>query len=125
MPDYSHVFIEIGGRDNLTRQVIEEVRTAPLLAARAQPGRPIVLMVGGYDDDPRELWDIPEAAAHIRAYAVSSGLADWRSPLFRCLAEEAIGLLVACRALYEPHPYRANMGTTRADDLRTLERFHR
>src|ERR1700730_7465224 len=61
-----------------TVPIRESVQT--VLAARQATGDPIIMIgLQGYDDDPRELWEIPEARAYIRQVitAVHAIDADW------------------------------------------------
>ena len=36
--------------------------------AKMQPGVPLTVSIGGYDDDPRELFDVPEVMAFLRDF---------------------------------------------------------
>ena len=63
-------------------------------------------MVGGYDHDPRSLWDIPEAAAFVRAFAQGTGLNDAKyarrifmsTPERREFSESCLAVLKMCQA---------------------------
>ena len=48
------------------------------LARKRYPQAKIGISVGGYDNDPRELYDIPEAREYICRWARKAGLSDWR-----------------------------------------------
>jgi hypothetical protein len=55
------------------------------------------------------LWEIPAVADYVRAFALESGVHDWRGALFKALANETKLVLIQCRALDEPHPYRVEL----------------
>jgi hypothetical protein len=78
-----------------TVPIRESVQT--VLAARQETGDPII-MIGllGYDDDPRELWEIPEARAYIRQVitAVHAIDADWWAQAD--LHEDTLILIALC-----------------------------
>lgn len=67
----------------------------------------IALCVDGYDEDPRELWQVPEVARFLRRWAFATGLCDWRHPRFRLLNDASIALLALCEALSPGHPFTA------------------
>jgi hypothetical protein len=52
---------EIGTRGELTRELCREAADWTAKALDTQPGVMMVLTVGGFHDDPREVLDIPEA----------------------------------------------------------------
>jgi hypothetical protein len=54
----------------------------------------------GYDDDPRELWDIRDAARYVRRWARHAGIEDLESAI-AVFVKEGVGLLAACGALGE------------------------
>jgi hypothetical protein len=102
------VAIEIGDA-NLSAEVLREMAVAPSLVYRKHPGSPIALLISGFDDDPRSLWDIPRVAEYVRVFAREAGLADWRGLLFQALVEESRAVLIQCRAIDEPHPFRVEV----------------
>jgi hypothetical protein len=57
MPDL--IFIQTA-LDQTDEQLVAQIR-----AVMERPAD-IILAVGGFDDDPRDLWDIPEVRAHFR-----------------------------------------------------------
>jgi hypothetical protein len=107
--EYDMVVIEFGGAGHLDDRTLQEMCSAPAMVHAQYPDAPIVLSLSGFDDDPRSLWDIPEAAAYIRAYARAAKLTDWRGPLFQALDETSRGLLVACDAIDKPHRFTVNI----------------
>lgn len=103
--EISAVVIEFGGRGHLTEDVILEMKDAPRMVAEVYPDKPIMIALAGYDDDPRELYEIPEAADYIRRFAVAAGLTDWRTPMFESLVDECKALLIACNAVDPGHGF--------------------
>lgn len=79
MKDLDDIVIEIGHRD-----MLEDVNgrklaaTAFRLARVRYPKAKIGFTIGGYDDDPREIYDVPEVREYIRAWAQDARLSDWR-----------------------------------------------
>jgi hypothetical protein len=68
--DYGVVFLEVGVKGELTPERASRAASAISLVKITQPEAQITVMIGGFDNDPRELWDIPEAAAWVRQLAV-------------------------------------------------------
>ena len=78
----THEDIVSGHREDLTRTMVAfSIGTAPYFdrkalsiavlswrALKIEPSTAIVIHLGGYDDDPRELWNIPEARDFIRRF---------------------------------------------------------
>ena len=107
------IAVEIGGKDDMSEARINDAARAVKLAHRVYPGATIMLSMHGYDDDKRELWQIRSAIDYIRKFAKLSGLHDWQSTTFNQLYEDSKGLLIACEAIDEPHPYSVKYeGTT-------------
>jgi hypothetical protein len=107
--DYGLILIEIGGAGHLDEFTLLEMASAPAMAHTRYPDAPILLSLSGYDQDPRSIWDIPEAADYVRAYARAAGLYDWHSSLWKALDETTRGLLIACNAINKPHPFTINI----------------
>jgi len=56
-----------------------------------------MLAVGGYDEDPRALWDIPEAAAFVKEFVGWVALIDRNRPLLDWKLDQAsMGLVAMC-----------------------------
>jgi hypothetical protein len=103
------VVIVIGDKEHLDNHTLYEMAPGPAHLHTRYPDATILLTLDGYDDDPRSLWDIPEAADYIRRFARAAKLTNWRSPLFRALEEASRGLLIACDAIDKPHPFRLDI----------------
>jgi hypothetical protein len=67
--DYGVVFLEVGMKGELTSARAARGATAILGIAATAPEATITVMIGGFDNDPRELWDIAEAATYVRMLA--------------------------------------------------------
>ena len=106
---YALVIVAFGGKGHLDDATLRHMSGAPAMVHARHPGASIELTMDGYDDDPRSLWDIPEAAAYVRRYAKAAKLTDWRSSLFQALEETTKGMLIACDAIDKPHPYTLNI----------------
>jgi len=55
----------------------------------------ILLYIPGYDDDPRDLWDIPEVVIYVQQFAIAAKIEDAATLLPR-IGEHGVGLLAAC-----------------------------
>lgn len=103
--EYGTIVMEIGGRGHLGDDVLHRMCRGPALAHRQSPQAMIILTIGGYDEDPRELWQIPETREYIRNFCKLSGLHDWRGELFQALDETTKALIITCKGVDEPHPF--------------------
>jgi hypothetical protein len=104
--DYEHIFLEIGSKGHLTPAARRLSSETFRLARIRYPSARIGLMVGGYDDDPRELRDLPEVRKYIAAWARDAGLSDWRVAV-QVPWDESMGslaLLQACGAFGPDSP---------------------
>jgi hypothetical protein len=62
------IFIEIGDKDDLTDRKAERSVAAVISAAALYPTSQLMTCIGGFDDDPRPLAAIPEAADFLRRF---------------------------------------------------------
>jgi hypothetical protein len=86
--------LEIGSRGDLTAARAQAAATFfKQIEERAGPGC-IYAHLAGYDSDPRELWNIPEAAGYVRLWARLAGLDTNSAPA--ALHEISLSLLAAC-----------------------------
>jgi hypothetical protein len=63
------VIVQIGEKGELTRVLARDAAEAMVTAREAYPEATLTLTVDGFDADPREIWDIPEARAYVRDFA--------------------------------------------------------
>ena len=67
-------FIEMGAKDNLTLTDMLSSINAYQMLHNLPSVKTIGLTVGGYDEDSRELWDIPEVVAYVITWVLTAGL---------------------------------------------------
>ncbi|MGY3615720.1 hypothetical protein [Bradyrhizobium sp. USDA 10063] len=103
----THEGIVSGQLEDLTRTMVAfSIGTAPYFnrkalatavlswrALKIKPSTAIVLHLGGYDDDPRELWEIPQARDFIRRFAEKT-----KAHEHPALDPQSRTLLLACGA---------------------------
>jgi hypothetical protein len=65
----SMLAIIIGERGSLTRSTAQQRARLLAIVIQRQPDEIIDLAVAGYDDDPRELWEIAESRDYLIAFA--------------------------------------------------------
>jgi hypothetical protein len=94
--DFRFALHEIGSKGEFTPEGAKKAAADFCGAFVALPDAEHMIVVGGYDDDPRELWDIPEARDFVAAFgwAVSGilqrPLHDWK------LEPASIALVAVC-----------------------------
>jgi hypothetical protein len=88
------------GRPYPLDPVVRAFRQAVAVYPRAK----IALTVGGWDDDPRPVWEIPEVAAlfHLLTGELFSSGYD---PLIHRLDQNTIAVLCQCGAWGTDHPF--------------------
>jgi hypothetical protein len=69
--EYDAILMVIGGRSDLSARRAGESAVSVKLVAEQYPDASLSLHLDGYDTDPRELWEIPEAARFIRWFAMA------------------------------------------------------
>jgi len=102
-----HIVLVIGERGDLTPERLRAAAKAFVLAFHAYPVACFVIVLDGFDDDIREVWEIPEAREAFRVFAhyVANGLPgttihDWRlDPVY-------LGVLAMCLGIGVAKPYR-------------------
>jgi hypothetical protein len=92
----------IGIRGELSRNRARHVAKLWRKTLEKFPNSLICISLAGYDEDPREIWDIAEAACYVRQWARFAGMDDMATAIrvFERLPEEymsgAISFLAAC-----------------------------
>ena len=61
-------------------------------------------MIAGYDDDPRELWTIPEVRDYVVRWARFAGFDSLAAAQGSPLNDDSVGVLAACGAFPEVDP---------------------
>jgi hypothetical protein len=90
----------VGSRGDLTRQAAKRAARSWCRHVARYPKACYVLSLAGYDEDPRNLWEIDEAARYIRRWAHLAGLTSL-AEADRYLQEHFVALLAACGAFGE------------------------
>jgi hypothetical protein len=88
----------IGGKGDLTEETARRSarRTVKTIERRISPRMAVTLSVAGFDSDPREIWEIPEARSYVLAFAdemVKCGV-----NLGRVLLPQSCMMIQACLA---------------------------
>lgn len=116
--DYALIALEIGCKGDLTTDNAIKWGKAFHLARVRHPTSPIAFCIGGYDDDPREIYNIPEVARYIRIFAMAANLTDWRDaikipwePSYASLA-----VLQMCGVFASDSPIKVNVPTNPPDE---------
>jgi hypothetical protein len=80
--------VTIGHRDDLTKRSAREAAEMWRKAVRRYPKAMFYPHLLGFDQDPRELWEIPEAARYIRWWARFAGI-DSEETACRLLGQDS------------------------------------
>ncbi len=75
------IVLQIGAKGNLTKHKAKKMGLAFRVARSKYPESKIAFSIDGYDDDPREIYQIPEACEYIKLWAKASGFDDWRTAI--------------------------------------------
>ena len=76
MSKFEMICIEIGSCNRLSHDDAKKAADKWNEARRLNPGAIFTFCLAGYDDDPRAIWETPEAAAYVRTWAELVGLDD-------------------------------------------------
>jgi hypothetical protein len=87
----------VGNRGDLTRRDAMRAAESWRENIKRYPKAHFVLHLAGYDEDPRNLWEIDEAARYVRRWARLAGLGDIEKAGAR-LDDNALAWLAACGA---------------------------
>ena len=75
--DVDVFMMEIGTKEELNSEALAYAADTWLAARQSLPRCKVwMFAVGGYDDDPREIYEIPEAVNYVQAWARAVGLDD-------------------------------------------------
>lgn len=69
-PEPTVFFCVVGSKDSLSDQALTDAITLLNDQLRTRTVGPISLALEGYDEDPREIWEIPEARDYMRRLAL-------------------------------------------------------
>jgi hypothetical protein len=106
MPDIGGCHVLLGSRGQLTKRLAKEMGRAFRQLRERQPTTPIGLLVDGYNDDPRDLWEVPEVCRYVQWWARFAGLSDWRiAETIPWHSDDDLALLARCGAFGDDHPF--------------------
>lgn len=74
--DVAAMLVQVGERGQLDTKHASEAARAILKARETFPSAQIVLVVNGYDEDKRELWEVPEVCSYMLEL-FDTVFADW------------------------------------------------
>jgi hypothetical protein len=108
------VAMEIGNRNDLSEQVAQTAAKAWRVALQTYPHALFNWSLSGYDNDPREIWEIPEAVRFVRWWAEYAGMDDFEtaSRVFGSDPLMCVGGLAACGVFGEEVRRRVIEGAT-------------
>lgn len=69
--------VHIGMRGHLSERCAREAAETWCEATRCYPKALFMIVVLGYAEDPREIWEVPEAARYVRWWAKFAGMDDY------------------------------------------------
>jgi hypothetical protein len=92
-----------GMRGELTFTKAMEAALAFRDLCRRYPKAVIVLCIAGYDSDPREIFEIPEAVEHYRSWAKFARIKTYQGAL-AVLHPDSAAVLATCGALSDVSP---------------------
>lgn len=94
--DVQFALHEIGGKGEFSDAGAKQAAADFVGARKTLPNAEHMIVVGGYDDDPRSLWDIPEARDYVRRFVLYVQLADIRPLADWKLNQPSIALVAMC-----------------------------
>jgi len=106
-PDF--VVVHIGARGKLSRREAKHAAALWKRLQREAPQAHFKVAIAGYDEDPRALWEIPEAAAYVRMWARMAGLTDPE----RQSKRSGRGTIIHVERLSDCSIYAASLATSR------------
>lgn len=103
MTSFDAAFHEIGAKGHLSNATAREAAERYCKVLTTYPDIPQhMLCIAGYDDDTRELWDIPEVRKFVKDFAGWIVLILGLRPLSTWRLDEAsLGLILVCTGLGE------------------------
>ena len=95
MGERDAILMMIGKRGELTPQEAERMGGARWrMEVQRNPRAEFMIIVSGYDDDPRELWQISEVVSYVKLWAAAAGIGDVATA--QRLHRQSLGLLGLC-----------------------------
>jgi hypothetical protein len=75
-PDIGLIWILIGSRDELNKAAAKRMGDLWRKATQHYPCAAFLFFMFGFDEDPREMWEIPDVAHYVRQWARFAGMDD-------------------------------------------------
>ena len=97
---YDAILVAIGTRDQLTKEAARDNAAIWREATQRSPKAAFNIYLLGYDEDSRDLWELPEAARYVRWWARFAGMDD-PTTASHFLDPEGMTVLAACGAFGE------------------------
>jgi hypothetical protein len=96
--DHAVVHLIIGSRGRLTRDAAKDAANVWHQITTKYPKACFCIELAGYDDDPRELWELADVARYVRRWAILAGIRSLADVPNREWAQESrmLGFLGAC-----------------------------
>jgi hypothetical protein len=105
--DVDMAYVEIGVRGAVDHRLESKAALAVLAIIAANPAVKVAVTVGGWDDDDRAVWEIPEARDCVRRFADRVSLERWPfEVVWHYFQEESIYALIKCEAWKPDQPVR-------------------
>lgn len=103
------VMIHVGAPGSMRPQDARlAAKTFKIVIRRLPPSTYIMLAVDGFDADPREVYEIPEAARQFREFGAAAFGGNGFDPNVLRLEEQSIAVLCQCGAFGSRHPFTIN-----------------
>lgn len=110
---YDYMVLHIGDAADLSTEALDRLMPGVLVMLLATPATTAIdITISGYDDDPRELWEIPESRRFILEFAeriLNNGIRLER------FLPETVNLIAAC------HYTHRGKNVHRVDPTETIE----
>jgi hypothetical protein len=117
--------IELGGRGHFrASDVVRAAEALSTAVGRLRDSQTLILTIGGYDTDKRELYEVPEVVRFLRRTVKAAGITHWSHPAVRMFNEETLALLLQCGVFGSDHPWRVQRTEGRPPVAETFRRHH-
>jgi hypothetical protein len=94
------ILVAVGTRNQLTKAAARDTAAMWRETTQRYPKAAFHISLSGYDEDPRELWELPEAARYVRWWARFAGMDD-PATASHFLDPEGMTFLAVCGAFGE------------------------
>lgn len=116
--DAALVVVELGTKGEFWASRVVRASEAMLTAiGRLQPQQTLALTIGGYEQDPRELPDVPDVVRFLRRVMKHADITSPNHPMVRMLNEETLALLLQCGVFGRDHPWTVQRVAERTEGM--------